>query len=63
MRSCYVDLTDSCHAMCLCHVSLIAANLVCDGATLQMGIGNIPNATLAALKNHKVQASSQGCID
>jgi len=29
------------------------AALVEDGATLQMGIGNIPNAVLAALGNHK----------
>lgn len=29
------------------------ANLVEDGATLQMGIGNIPNAVLANLNNHK----------
>ena len=29
------------------------ASLVEDGATLQMGIGNIPNAVLAALGNHK----------
>lgn len=29
------------------------ASLVEDGATLQMGIGAIPNATLAALKDHK----------
>lgn len=56
---CYVGLTDPCHAMCLRYVSLIAANLVCDGATLQMGIGNIPNAVLAALKYHKVQAGSK----
>ena len=33
---------------------LIASNLVCDGATLQMGIGNIPNAVLDALTHHKV---------
>lgn len=32
---------------------LIADNLVEDGATLQMGIGNIPDAVLAALTNHK----------
>lgn len=32
---------------------LIADNLVEDGATLQMGIGNIPDAVLAQLKNHK----------
>lgn len=29
------------------------ASLVEDGATLQMGIGNIPNAVLASLTNHK----------
>lgn len=32
---------------------LIAENLVEDGATLQMGIGNIPDAVLSALHNHK----------
>lgn len=32
---------------------LIAENLVDDGATLQMGIGSIPDAVLNALKNHK----------
>lgn len=32
---------------------LIAENLVADGATLQMGIGNIPDAVLNALHNHK----------
>lgn len=32
---------------------LIAENLVENGATLQMGIGNIPDAVLHALKNHK----------
>ncbi|XP_046384402.1 4-hydroxybutyrate coenzyme A transferase [Ischnura elegans] len=32
---------------------LIAENLVDDGATLQMGIGNIPDAVLSQLKNHK----------
>lgn len=32
---------------------LIAENLVEDGATLQMGIGSIPDAVLAALHNHK----------
>ncbi|CAB3223006.1 unnamed protein product [Arctia plantaginis] len=32
---------------------LIGQNLVEDGATLQMGIGSIPDAVLAALKNHK----------
>ncbi|KAJ8868671.1 hypothetical protein PR048_030210 [Dryococelus australis] len=33
--------------------SLIAENLVEDGATLQLGIGSIPDAVLAALANHK----------
>ncbi|XP_018024046.1 4-hydroxybutyrate coenzyme A transferase [Hyalella azteca] len=32
---------------------LIADNLVVDGATLQTGIGNIPDAVLASLMNHK----------
>lgn len=32
---------------------LIAENLVVDGATLQMGIGSIPDAVLLALTNHK----------
>jgi len=32
---------------------IIGDNLVEDGATLQMGIGSIPDAVLAALKNHK----------
>ncbi|EDW16918.1 4-hydroxybutyrate coenzyme A transferase [Drosophila mojavensis] len=32
---------------------LIAENLVKDGATLQMGIGNIPDAVLNSLHNHK----------
>lgn len=32
---------------------LIAENLVKDGATLQMGIGSIPDAVLNALHNHK----------
>ncbi|KAK0183077.1 hypothetical protein PV327_001149 [Microctonus hyperodae] len=31
----------------------IAENLVVDGATLQLGIGSIPDAVLAQLKNHK----------
>ena len=33
--------------------SLISNNLVADGATLQMGIGNIPNAVLTGLTHHK----------
>lgn len=32
---------------------LVAENLVEDGATLQMGIGNIPDAVLNQLHNHK----------
>ena len=32
---------------------LIAANLVEDGATMQMGIGAIPDAVLASLTQHK----------
>lgn len=31
----------------------IAENLVVDGATLQMGIGSIPDAVLSLLKNHQ----------
>lgn len=34
-------------------IGLHVAELVEDGATLQMGIGNIPNAVLANLTNHK----------
>lgn len=37
---------------CVC-IRLIAENLVSDGATLQMGIGNIPNAVLSELGGHK----------
>jgi hypothetical protein len=33
--------------------TFIAENLVDNGATLQMGIGGIPDACLAALKGHK----------
>jgi acyl-CoA hydrolase len=44
------------------------ASLVEDGATLQMGIGAIPNATLAELKNHKrlgvhTEMLSDGILD
>lgn len=35
------------------HSLQYAENLVEDGATLQMGIGNIPDAVLTALHNHK----------
>ncbi len=34
-------------------IGINVANLIEDGATLQMGIGAIPNAVLAQLKNHK----------
>ncbi|XP_078052945.1 succinyl-CoA:acetate/propanoyl-CoA:succinate CoA transferase isoform X2 [Augochlora pura] len=53
----------------------IAENLVVDGATLQMGIGSIPDAVLSELKNHKdlgihsemfsdgvVELVNKGCI-
>jgi len=44
------------------------ADLVPDGATLQMGIGSIPNAVLAALTNHRrlgvhTEMFSDGIID
>ncbi|MBP6003291.1 MAG: acetyl-CoA hydrolase/transferase family protein [Pyrinomonadaceae bacterium] len=44
------------------------AELIEDGATLQMGIGTIPNAVLASLKNHKhlgihTEMFSDGLID
>ncbi|GMT11309.1 hypothetical protein PFISCL1PPCAC_2606, partial [Pristionchus fissidentatus] len=32
---------------------LIAENLVDDGSTMQMGVGDVPDATLAALSSHK----------
>ncbi|XP_017777428.1 PREDICTED: 4-hydroxybutyrate coenzyme A transferase [Nicrophorus vespilloides] len=53
----------------------IAENLIEDGATLQMGIGNIPDAVLSQLTNHKdlgihsemfadgvVELAEKGCI-
>jgi 4-hydroxybutyrate CoA-transferase len=45
-----------------------AASLIEDGATLQMGIGSIPNAVLAALTNHKdlgihTEMFSDGVVD
>lgn len=47
---------------------LIASNLVEDGATLQMGIGSIPNAVLSCLHHHKdlgvhTEMFSDGVID
>ncbi|EEB17172.1 4-hydroxybutyrate coenzyme A transferase, putative, partial [Pediculus humanus corporis] len=47
---------------------LIAENLVENGATLQMGIGNIPDAVLLSLTNHKdlgihTEMFSAGVID
>jgi acyl-CoA hydrolase len=54
---------------------LVAENLVEDGATLQMGIGSIPDSVLAQLHNHKdlgihsemfadgiVELVAKGCI-
>lgn len=48
--------------------SIIAENLVDHGATLQMGIGTIPDAVLTALKNHKnlgvhTEMFSDGVLD
>jgi acyl-CoA hydrolase len=45
-----------------------AASLIEDGATLQMGIGAIPDAVLAALHNHRhlgihTEMWSEGCLD
>ncbi|XP_067140541.1 4-hydroxybutyrate coenzyme A transferase-like [Centruroides vittatus] len=47
---------------------LIADNLVDDGATLQTGIGSIPDAVLASLKNHRslgihTEMFSDGVVD
>lgn len=47
---------------------LIANNLVHDGATLQMGIGSIPDAVLGNLRNHKhlgihTEMFSDGVVD
>lgn len=46
----------------------IAENLVEDGATLQMGIGSIPDAVLASLTSHKdlgihTEMCSDGILD
>ncbi|KAK5975477.1 4-hydroxybutyrate coenzyme A transferase [Trichostrongylus colubriformis] len=48
--------------------NLIAENLVDNGSTLQMGIGAVPDAALAALKNHKdlgihTEMFSDGVLD
>ncbi|CAI4232074.1 unnamed protein product [Auanema sp. JU1783] len=47
---------------------IIAENLVENGATLQLGIGAIPDSTLAAMKNHKnlgvhTELVSDGVLD
>ncbi|KAK6037246.1 hypothetical protein COOONC_11661 [Cooperia oncophora] len=47
---------------------LIAENLVEDEATLQLGIGAIPDSTLAAMRNHKnlgvhTEAVSDGVLE
>ncbi|KAI8814696.1 acetyl-CoA hydrolase/transferase family protein [Cladochytrium replicatum] len=49
-------------------IGKIIAGLVSDGACLQMGIGNIPNAVLAELKHHKnlgihTEMFAEGAID
>ncbi|KHJ78338.1 hypothetical protein OESDEN_22041, partial [Oesophagostomum dentatum] len=42
---------------------LIAENLVEDGATLQLGIGAIPDSTLLAMKHHKDLGVHTECLD
>jgi 4-hydroxybutyrate CoA-transferase len=59
-----VDLPDSVSNSIAAHV----ASLIEDGATLQMGIGKIPNAVLSMLGNHKqlgihTEMFSDGVID
>jgi 4-hydroxybutyrate CoA-transferase len=49
-------------------IARLVASLIEDGSTLQMGIGNIPNAVLGELKNHKQlgihsEMFSDGVID
>lgn len=49
-------------------IGQLVASLIDDGSTLQMGIGNIPNAVLAALENHKglgihTEMFSDGAVD
>ena len=46
---CFAEMPSQTDTAIAAHV----ASLVADGATLQMGIGNIPNAVLMALQNHK----------
>jgi 4-hydroxybutyrate CoA-transferase len=51
-----------------CKIAKNVAALIEDGATLQMGIGNIPNAVLAMLKGHRrlgihTEMFSDGIID
>jgi acyl-CoA hydrolase len=51
-----------------CKIGEHVASLIDDGATLQMGIGNIPNAVLSMLGNHKrlgihTEMFSDGIID
>jgi acyl-CoA hydrolase len=51
-----------------CKIARHVASLIEDGATLQMGIGNIPNAVLSMLGNHKklgvhTEMFSDGIID
>lgn len=49
-------------------IARLVATLIEDGATLQMGIGGIPNAVLAELKNHRrlgihTEMFSDGVVD
>jgi 4-hydroxybutyrate CoA-transferase len=51
-----------------CKIAYHVASLIEDGATLQMGIGNIPNAVLSMLGNHRrlgihTEMFSDGVID
>lgn len=51
-----------------CKIGKYVASLIEDGSTLQMGIGNIPNAVLSQLHNHKnlgihSEMFSDGVID
>jgi len=71
----FVEVDEPLYEMHLKPISIIEnkigeniANLVDDGATLQMGIGGIPNAALSYLTNHKdigvhTEMCSDGIID
>lgn len=57
---CFVEISEPIHQYPTGEISAVehsigenVARLIEDGATLQMGIGNIPNAVLQNLRNHK----------